>query len=146
MQSEDFPAVMKSKEKEVSICTITTMSQVVLYHHTPWWMLLKLEHVSDRMKKTAQLLSLSDCLDIYLEQAGDGKGMEAFFTYLEQERDRMFSGERLCKSQSVVREVFCGAIMDSVQEIALPVLKNHQEMQAHYTCMLSRMEKYEDGL
>lgn len=327
----------------------TTMSQVVLYHHTPWWMLLKLEHVSDRMKKTAQLLSLSDCLDIYLEQAGDGKEMEAFFTYLEQERDRMFSGEvidllrtvglihpttgyidleqqydailetvpftederesilrmviyaidfrsphtvthtittavisselakRLCKSQSVVTEVFCGAIlhdlgkmgipveilenpgkldgqdmevmkthvdlteyilgdsvsitvknialrhhekldgsgyprglkaealdipqrivavadivsaltgtrsykegfskektirsitsmaekgmldqsivglmtesydaiMDSVQEIALPVLKNYQEMQDHYTCMLSRMEKYEDGL
>lgn len=70
-----------------------TLSQIVLYHHTPWWMLRKLEHISGRIKKTAQLLNLADRLDIYLEHAGEQKDMELFYLYLEQGRNRIFSGE-----------------------------------------------------
>ena len=40
------------------------LSGIVLYHHTPWNVLRRMDHVPDHIKKATQLLHLADRIDI----------------------------------------------------------------------------------
>ncbi|MBS1485154.1 MAG: HD domain-containing protein, partial [Clostridium sp.] len=69
------------------------LSGIVLYHHTPWNVLRRMDHVPDHIKKASQLLHLADRIDIYFEHsAGDVDWLKQ---YLGTQRDQNFCGEVL---------------------------------------------------
>lgn len=69
------------------------LSGIVLYHHTPWNILRRMDHVPDHIKKASQLLHLADRIDIYFEHsAGDVDWLKQ---YLGTQRDQNFCGEVL---------------------------------------------------
>lgn len=54
------------------------LSRVVLFHHSSWKQLERMDDVPGHVKKAAQLLQLADRLDIYFENPKNRMGRESF--------------------------------------------------------------------
>lgn len=67
---------------------LTDLAEAVLYHHTSWEQLQKEESVSDEIKNLAQMIFISDRIDIYMVEKGSS--WEDCVKKIARERGRRF--------------------------------------------------------
>lgn len=67
---------------------LSYLAPAVLYHHTPWSALSNNNRVSPKVKQIAQLISISDRLDIWMNS--EGRPYEGFIQNISRVRDIRF--------------------------------------------------------
>lgn len=67
------------------------MAPAVLFHHTPWKQLRKIENVPEKLKIAAQIINLADRADIYFGSAGYKGDYLRFMEYLRRQEGIKYS-------------------------------------------------------